>query len=172
MIKKHQIGLFLNTAEKGAASPSWTRVKKSTELTISMDAETEDVDYIADESPTTELKQYKPSIEQPLKMIKGEPDFEAVWPKFYSLATGQDAKMDYLVVFIFDKVGTGEDAEYKAWSGEALVTFNELNAVDSELSFAMAFGGTVRKGTCKLAGTAPDYKPTFTEGTGTGPEQE
>ncbi len=172
MIKKHLIGLFLNTAGKGATEPAWTRIKKSTELTIAMDAETEDVDYIADESPTTELKQYKPSIEQPLKMIKGEPDFEAIWPKFYELATGQDAKMDYLVVFIFDKTGTGDAAEYKAWNGEALVTFNELNAVDSELSFTLAFGGTVRRGTCKLAGTAPDYKPTFTEGTGTGPEQE
>ena len=162
MIKKHQIGLFLNTAASGASSPSWTRIKKSTELTISLDPETEDVDYIADESPTTELKQYKPSIEQPLKMIKGEPDFEAVWPRFYDLKTGDEAKMDVLVVFIFDKEGTGATAKHKAWKTRALVTFSELNAVDSQLSFNISFGGTIERGTCTLTGTAPDLVPTFT----------
>lgn len=165
MIKKHQIGLFINTAASGASSPTWTRIKKSTELTISMDPETEDVDYIADESPTTELTQYNPSIDQPLKMISGEPDFEAVWDKFYNLETGEDAKTDYLVVFIFAKTGTGASATYKAWSGSALISFDELNAVDSELSFTLNFGGTVKRGTCTLTGTAPDYTPVFTENT-------
>lgn len=161
MIKKHQIGLFLNTAAASASAPEWKRIKKSTELTISMNPETEDVDYISDESPTTELKQYKPAISQPLKMIKGEPDFEAVWPKFYDLKTGEEAKMDVLVVFIFDKDGSGASAKYKAWKTTALVTFNELNGVDSELSFDLNFGGTVERGTCTLTGTAPDYVPTF-----------
>ena len=162
MIKKHQIGLFLDTAEASASAPVWKRIKKSTELTISMNPETEDVDYIADESPTTELKQYKPTIAQPLKMIKGEPDFEAVWPKFYDLKTGEDAKVNVLVVFIFDKDGTGATAKYKAWKTTALVTFNELNGVDSQLTFDINFGGTVERGTCTLTGTAPDYTPAFT----------
>lgn len=159
MIKKHQIGLFINTAASGA--PTWTRIKKSTELTISMNPETEDVDYIADESPTTELTQYKPAISQPLKMIKDEADFEAIWPRFYDLKTGEEAKMDVLVVFIFDKDGTGATAKYKAWKTSALVAFNELNGVDSELSFDINFGGTIERGTCTLTGTAPDYTPTF-----------
>ncbi len=162
MIKKHQIGLFLDTAEASASAPVWKRIKKSTELTISMNPETEDVDYIADESPTTELKQYKPAISQPLKMIEGEPDFEAVWPKFYDLKTGEDAKVNVLVVFIFDKDGTGATAKYKAWKTTALVTFNELNGVDSQLTFDINFGGTVERGTCTLTGTAPDYTPAFT----------
>lgn len=161
MIKKHQIGLFLDTAASGASAPSWTRVKKSTNLTLSMNPETEDVEYIADESPTTELKQYKPSIEQPLKMIEGEPDFEAVWPRFYELRTGDAAKMDVLVVFIFNKTGSGTSATYKAWKTRSLVTFNELNANDSELSFDINFGGNIERGTCTLAGTAPDFVPTF-----------
>ena len=162
MIKKHQIGLFLDTAEASASAPVWKRIKKSTELTISMNPETEDVDYIADESPTTELKQYKPAISQPLKMIEGEPDFEAVWPKFYDLKTGEDAKVNVLVVFIFDKDGTGATAKYKAWKTTALVTFNELHGVDSQLTFDINFGGTVERGTCTLTGTAPDYTPAFT----------
>ena len=54
IIKKHRIGLFVNTGTK--ASPTWKRIKKSTELTLAMNPETEDYDYIADESPTTELE--------------------------------------------------------------------------------------------------------------------
>ena len=78
MVKKHQIALMLN---KGTStSPVWTRIKKSTELTISMNPETEENDYIADESPTTELKNYKPSIDQDLTMMKGEDDYEMMFP--------------------------------------------------------------------------------------------
>ena len=66
MIKKHQIGLFVDTSD--TSTPAYKRLKKSTELTISMEAETEDYDYIADESPTTELTEYKPEIEQPLRL--------------------------------------------------------------------------------------------------------
>ena len=81
MVKKHQIALMLN---KGAStSPVWTRIKKSTELTISMNPETEENDYIADESPTTELKNYKPSIDQDLTMMKGEDDYEMMFATVY-----------------------------------------------------------------------------------------
>ncbi len=69
MVRKHLIGLFPNggTSEK----PDWVRVKKATQLTLAMNPETEDYDYIADEVPTTELKRYKPSIDEDLTMYKG-----------------------------------------------------------------------------------------------------
>lgn len=159
MIKKHQIAVFIDASKTDA--PDWVRIKKSTELTLSMNPSTDDVDYISDESPTTELMSYSPKIEQPLKMIEGEKDFETIWEKFYNMATGEAAKTRYLIVFMFDKTGEGLDAAYKAWSGSALVSCNELNAVDSELSFELAFGGTVEKGTASVTGTAPDYKPVF-----------
>ncbi len=164
MIKKHLIALFVNTSTN--STPNWTRIKKSKELTLAMNPNTEEVDYIADESPTTELVNYGPAIEQPLKMIKGEPDFEFIWDKLFKMATGNEAKVDYMIAFMFDKTGTGASAKYKAWQGEALVSIKELNAVDSEISFDLAFGGTVKKGTVTVTGDAPDYKPTFTEDKG------
>lgn len=155
MIKKHLIALFINAGT--SSDPKWTRIKKSTELTIALNPETEEVDYIADENPTTELTKYAPSIEQPLKMIEGEPDFEFIWKRFFSLATGEDAKAEYMIVFMFDKDTQGA---YKAWKGSAIVSCNELNAVDSEISFDLAFGGTVDKGTA----TVVSGTPTFTSG--------
>lgn len=158
MIKKHLIAVFINTGT--GASPEWTRIKKSTELTIALNPETEEVDYIADENPTTELSKYAPKIEQPLKMIEGEPDFKFIWDRFFSLATGEDAKAEYMIVFMFDKTEAGV---YRAWKGSSIISCNELNAVDSEISFELAFGGTVDKGTA----TVTDGKPAFTVGTDT-----
>lgn len=152
MIKKHLIALFINTGTGSA--PKWTRIKKSTELTISLNPETEEVDYIADENPTTELTKYAPSIEQPLKMIEGEPDFEFIWDRFFSLATGEDAKAEYMIVFMFDKDETGA---YKAWKGDSVISCNEMNAVDSEISFDLAFGGTIDKGTATVASGTPTF---------------
>lgn len=144
MIKKHQIGIFVDSSN--TSTPNYVRIKKSTELTLSMEAETEDYDYIADENPTTELTSYKPEIEQPLKMIKDEADFEYFWDMFYNLKVGEDAKTTAIVAFMFDKSEQGTKTYYKAWRVSSTVVFNEMNAVDSELNFNLNFGGTVEKG--------------------------
>ena len=144
MIKKHQIGLFVDTSDTSTAN--YARIKKSTDLTLSMEAETEDFDYIADENPTSELAYYKPEIEQPLKMIKDEPDFEYFWDMFYEMKVGEDAKTTAIVAFMFDKTEAGNKAYYKAWKVPVTVIFNELNAPDSELNFNLNFGGNVDKG--------------------------
>ena len=89
-VKKHQIALFLNFGT--AQAPKYVRIKKSTELTLNFDPQTEDYDYIADESPTTDLERYAPKIEGlPLTMYKGEPDFDALWEYAYNLKTGGDS---------------------------------------------------------------------------------
>lgn len=163
MITKPQIALFVNTATSG--EENWARIKKSTELTISMEAETEDYEYIVDEIATTELLRYKPEIEQPLKMIAGESDFEFFWDMYYNMKVGEDAKCDLLIAFMFDNTGTSDKPSYRAWRTTATVTFDELAANDSELSFTFAFGKEVKKGTVSVTGTAPDYVPVFTEGT-------
>lgn len=161
MIKKHQIGLFVDTS--ATSTPSWKRIKKSTELTLAMNAETEEYDYIADESATTELTAYKPEIEQPLKMIKDEDDFEFFWNLFYEMKTGEEAKTEAIVAFIFDVTETGTGTvvkHYKAWKVPVTVVFNEMNANDSELNFNLNFGGTVAKGYVKLDETtgAPTWE--------------
>lgn len=143
MVKKHMIGLFLNTGTP--AEPAWTRIKKSTELTLSMNPETEDFDYIADENPTTELKKYKPTIDQDLTMYRKEDDYKMIWPYFYEMKVGSDAHVECLVVFMQEKdVTTGG---YSAWKTDSVISIQDLNAVDSKINFQILFGGTVEKGT-------------------------
>lgn len=152
MIRKHLIGLFLNggTSEK----PDWVRVKKATRLTLAMNPETEDYDYIADEVPTTELKRYKPSIDEDLTMYKGEKDYEMIWPYFYEMRTGSDAHVECMVVFMQEPA---EGGGYLAWKTDAVLSVQDLNAVDSKLDFQVLFGGEVAKGTATKSGDAISF---------------
>ncbi len=147
MVKKHLIGLFLNTGTKEA--PVWTRIKKSTELTISMNPETEEFDYIADESPTTELMKYKPSIDQDLTMYEDEPDFKMIWEYFYNMKVGNDARTECMIAFM---MRPAEGGGYEAWKTDCVLSVTDLNAVDSKINFQIAFGGTVSKGTATKTG--------------------
>ena len=104
-----------------------------------------------DENPTTEVIKYKPSLNQPLVMYKGEPDYDFAFPRFYNLAVGDKAKCEVLIVFMQESVEktTGEETSvtgYKAWKNEAALTFSSLNAVDSTLTMDINFGGHVERG--------------------------
>ncbi|MGX8833964.1 hypothetical protein ACWG0P_07095 [Amedibacillus sp. YH-ame6] len=135
----------------------YIRIQKATELTISLNPETEDFDYIADESKTTELSSYSPSISGlPLTMYEGEPDFDMIWEYFYNLKTGSDAVTEGMIVYP-KKVGDG----YMAWQFSLLIVCNEMNLVDKTISFDSNIRGTVKKGVAKIDTTTG--KVTFTE---------
>ena len=155
IIKKYQIGLFIN---KGTSqTPDWFRVKKSTALDISLNPETQDFDYIADESPTTELDKYKLSINQALTMYKGEPDYEYVFNKYYNLSVGEDAKTEVLIVFMKEQTGANT---FLAQKSEAIISISDLNAVDSTITFDLIFGGTTKKGTATISNGVPTFSET------------
>lgn len=120
-----------------------------------MNPETEDADYIADEHPTTELKSYKPSIDQDLTMIKGEDDFEFVWSKFFSMDVGADAVTDVMVVFMFDGDKT---VGFKAWKTSSILSMQDMDAVASKINFQIMFGGTIDKGLATMVNGVPTWK--------------
>lgn len=165
MVKKHQIGLFL------FSGANFVRIKKSTKLGLSMNPVEEDFDYIADESPTTELTQYKPTIDQDLTMYKGEPDYEMIWPYFYEMKTGSDAHTECMVVFMQQPVDASgkdisldsatDDAGYRAWLTDSVISVQDLTAEDKKLNFKVMFGGTIKKGIATMI----DGEPVFKEGT-------
>lgn len=167
MVKKHQIAPFLNKAvgSDGLVDktiPDWMRICMSTAFDLNMNPETEDRDYICDENPTTELKSYKPSFNTPLVMHKNEPDYDFIFGKFFAQDTGDKAKSELLLVFFQEPVDSADTpTHFKAWRVDCTIILNDLNSVDSTLSFDTNFAGTTKKGYVTIS----EGVPTFTEGT-------
>ena len=167
MVKKHQIAPFLNKAVGSdglvdKSTPDWMRICMSTAFDLNMNPETEDRDYICDEAPTTELKQYKPSFNTPLVMHKNEPDYKFIFGKFFNQDAGDKAQSELLLVFFQEPVDSADTpTHFKAWRVDCTIILNDLNSVDSTLSFDTNFAGTIKKGYVTISEGAP----TFTEGT-------
>jgi len=151
MIKKNHVALFLNGGT--TAVPDWKQIKKSTDNTITMNAETQTFDYIVDESPTTEINRYAPSLSQPLTMYKGEDDYEFVFEKFFDLAVGADAHSEILIVFY----GADVSSAYKAWKASCILQIDNMNPVESTITATITFNGTTDKGTAEVTDGVPVF---------------
>ena len=158
LIKKHKTLPFLNRGT--ADEPDWVQIKKATEFTHSLNPETEERDYIADEQPTTELMQYKPSMSLSVTTFEGEADFELFYSLYKKKAVGEDAKMQYLIVYVFDSATAGGTTYYYAYRTEATVTVDEFNSVDSTITASIYENGTPTAGYVTLS----DGVPRFAEG--------
>lgn len=152
-LEKVHVALLFNSGT--SALPNWVQLCKATDNTITLNAETEDLDFIVDKNPTTIIKRYKPSINNPLTCYKGSPDYEYFWPKFYNLPTGADANGEILVVFMNDET----EGAFKAWRCPVTFVLDNLNPVDSSLTMTTQFNGTITKGTVTVTAGVP----TFTE---------
>ncbi len=157
MIKKYHVALFLNGGIPSV--PEWKQIKKSTDNTITMNAETQTFDYITDEAPTTEINRYAPSLSQPITMYKGEDDYEFVFDKFFNQAVGAAAHSEILIVFY----GADDSSAYKAWKASCILQIDNMNPVESTITATITFNGTTDKGTVKVT----DGVPVFTGDTTT-----
>jgi hypothetical protein len=151
MIKKYHVALFLNGGT--TTGPEWKQIKKSTDNTITMNAETQTFDYITDEAPTTEINRYAPSLSQPITMYKGEPDYEFVFDKFFKQAVGADAHSEILIVFY----GADDSSAYKAWKASCILQIDNMNPVESTITATITFNGTTDKGTAVVTNGVPVF---------------
>lgn len=160
LVKKHLIRPFINANKTGTAS--WIQIKKSTDFSRSMNPITEEREYISDEQPTTELTGYKPSEGLTVTMYKGEADFDLFYSMYKEKAIGDDAKREFMLVYLFDEGETeGGDPCYYAEKTECTITIDELNSTGSTLTCTIYENGTPTKGYCTIGATG---EPTFTEG--------
>ena len=159
LIKKHLIRPFLNGGT--SQSPDWIQIKKATENTINMNPNTEDRDYISDEQPTTELISYKMGVSYGVTTYKGEPDFELFYDLYKNRYVGSDAHKELLLVYLFDKVQSGNDVMYYAQKWNSTVVVNNFNTVGSVIEVDVNANGTPVIGYVTIAANGT---VTFTEG--------
>lgn len=166
-VKKYQIAPFLNTAVNSSglvntASPTWTRIKKTTSFDLNMNPQTEERDFISDKNPTIDLLRYAPTFNTPLVMYKGEADYEFIFGKFFNLAVGEKAKAEVMLVFYQEPVdGAASPTHFLAWKAPCSITINDLNSVDETITFDVSFNGKTDVGYATVAGNSI----TFTKGT-------
>lgn len=156
LVKKHLFALFI----LDKASSKWIRIRKATELNRSMNAVTEEYDYIADEFPTTEVTSYKPSEPVAVKTFKGAPDFDLLYDIYKKRATGADAHFDILSVYMFDSATSGNKTYYYAEKEDSTLTIDSWDVSGTSLSANIAHNGTPLKGYVEIT----EGQPVFTEG--------
>lgn len=153
MIKKYMVGVFIDTSEGGDGT-GYKRIKKSTELEIATEANTEEFDFIADVNPSELVKNYKISLAQDLVMIQGQDDFEYFFDKFYNLPVVPEVKAKAMIVFMFKGDAS---SGYKAWETMASIMYDNMNGVDGKLNFTINFGD-VTLGTATMSDGTPTFK--------------
>lgn len=143
--------LCVNTNTTGSGSESWLRIKKSTTLTISQNPETETFDYIADETATTEIKQYNPTIDQDIAILPEQPDYKWFFEQYKKHPIGEDAHYDVLITYLCDKKESPTNSYY-AVKQEAVISFTDFNSTDGTLNVNIAFCGTPIEGYTTVTG--------------------
>ena len=81
--------IFLDTGDS-TSSYDWTRIDKSTVFDLQLNAETVDYDFIDDDNTVTELDKYKPTMDQEIVTVDGNPMYEFMENLFYQLPSGED----------------------------------------------------------------------------------
>ena len=148
--------IFMDTGDS-TSSHEWTRIDKSTVFDLQLNAETVDYDFIDDDNTVTELDKYKPTMDQEIVTVEGNPMYEYMETLFYELPSGEDAKKPTLVVFPRN-ISSGTTASYHAWlCPKSTLTIKNFNSQDKKIYWTIGFGN-ITKGTAKVV----DGSPVFT----------
>lgn len=148
MIKKHNVALFVRNND----AVEWVQIKKSTDNTITPNAETREFDFIVDEAPTTVVEKLKHTLSQPITMFKGEKDFDFFYNRFLNQATGAQATGEMLIAF--NQIGS--DA-IDGWFSKATFIIDNFNPVESIITVNIELSGTTQIGTVAIDGGNPVF---------------
>ncbi|MEA4831002.1 MAG: hypothetical protein VB118_00115 [Oscillospiraceae bacterium] len=152
--KKNQSMIFLDKSTTG--TPTWARIGKSELYEIAMNPNIVTRNFIDDELPTNDVENYQPSMSQELVLVEGDPAFDFVFSKLYSLPTGNAAAVNAL--FVFPQHDTTATTSYLGWNVSVALVLNSYNAIDKKIKFDLKFNGNIKRGTVAVT----DGTPVFT----------
>lgn len=138
--------------------PVWARIGKSTIFDLTLNAQTEENNFIEEDMTTTDVMFYKPELPQELQCNKGDPAFDYLYELFYTLPTGEDVKKNLLIVFD-GNIGSGEEAKFKAWNTIATLTLDHFDSVAEKIYFSFAINH-IDRGTVTIEAGVPTFVET------------
>lgn len=157
-VKRTEFATFLNVGT--ADSPKYIRIGKGvTGQTLAYNPKTTDEQFIDEENGNSELDSYAPTLPTPQNAYAGNEVFDYVDNLRVNRATGDDAKTDILLVYIY-RPATGT-ATYEAEKNDVVVVINDFGGDAGNpvvINYDLKFSGDPTPGTVTIV----DKEATFT----------
>lgn len=146
-IKRSKFAVFLNTATT-KTTPVWSLVGDGiSEMSIAYNPQTSEVTYVNQNSGTTSVESYKPTIAAPMTAIAGDEVFEYVDGLRMKRAVLDECITDCLLVYLYKD---GEMGAYPAERNMCSVQIDDFGGVGGEtakLNFTVNLQGDAVSGT-------------------------
>ena len=151
-IPRSKFATYLNVGTK--ALPEYARCGDGiTEQTISYNAQTEEEQYIHQDSASSDITSYKPTVNSPMTAVTGDPVFEFVDDIRIRRAVLDDATTDLIFVYAYkDEVSGALVAERNACSIQ-IDDFGGAAGESVKLNFTINLKGDAVPGTFLPNGT-------------------
>lgn len=159
-VKRSEFATFLNTTPSEDTA-TWVRFGKGiTSQTISYNPETTSETYIDEDSGTTTIDSYAPTMDGAQTAYAGDGVFDYIDGLRQARAVGADAETEVLLIYIYD-VGTG--SAYKAEKQNVSIQIDDFGGEGGgnvSINYTVNFVGESTTGTATITSGVP----TFTAG--------
>lgn len=169
--KRSSLIHLINTSNPfSSTSAVWSLVNEGvTELTENFNADTEDLQYIAEDQATSVVKKYAPSIELTAVLLKGDAVNTWIRRIVNTLPVFEDADTEYIRYNLLDeKTGaSGSNKQYAAIKKKAVVSVSNIGGgagENIEMSVTLSGQGDPIPGivTVTTTGTGAEKKTEYT----------
>lgn len=160
--KRSQWYTFLNTTPT-ATSPSWVREGKgASEMTVSMNPQSSTVQDVTQDTASTDVTGYQPSMPVSKSVSKSDPAFEFIDDIRRNRKILSDAYTQILNVDVFNPTSSGGSSTYPAEMQDVSIQIDSFGGSASDplnISYTYNYRGDGVSGTATIAA---DGKVTFT----------
>lgn len=148
-VKRTEFATFLNVGS--VAAPKYVRMGKGiTGQVLAYNPKLTEVQFIDGDNGTAELEGYAPSLPTPQNAYRGDEVFDYVDKLRKNRATGDAAKTDALLVYVYEK--SGENV-FEAEKNEVVIVVNDFGGEAGApviINYDLKFTGEPTKGTAKI----------------------
>ncbi len=145
-IRRSKFALFLDTA-RNAESPTWELIGDGvTEMSIAYNPQTSEVIYVNEDSGSTDVESYKPTIAAPMTALAGDPVFEFIDDLRIRRSVLSDCETNCLMVYLYKPEQGGK---YPAERSRCTVQVDEFGGAGGEsakLNFTLNLCGSAQQG--------------------------
>ena len=157
-VKRSELAHFLKTGES-----TFDRIRKATSGTVNMNPQTTTEQYIDEDSATTSVEGYQPSMEAPMTAYAGDPIFEYLLPLYNAHAIGASVESEYIEVHKFKSTTSNGATSYEAKKNKCAISISSFGGdagAPVSLTFTININGDPTAGTATI--DAATGQATFT----------